>query len=102
MHAATPITPGRSPDAARRAGPPRTDATWWRLTGLVLLGASALRLWLAFDDHSIYWPDEIYQSLEQAHRLAFGSGFIPWEFRDGARNWILPGLIAGGGSPIAN
>lgn len=61
----------------------------------MLLGAAALRLWLSVDDHSIYWPDELYQSLEQAHRLSFGSGLIPWEFRDGARNWILPGLFAG-------
>jgi hypothetical protein len=61
----------------------------------VLLGSGVLRLWLALEDHSIYWPDELYQSLEQAHRLAFGTGVIPWEFRDGARNWILPGLLAG-------
>jgi len=59
-----------------------------------VLAASALRLWLALNDHSIFWPDEIYQSLEQAHRLAFGTGFIPWEFRDGARSWFLPGIIA--------
>ncbi len=64
-------------------------ATW-----LVLLASAVLRLWLALEDHSIYWPDELYQSLEQAHRLAFGSGIIPWEFRDGARNWLLPGLFA--------
>lgn len=66
-----------------------------RATWLVLLGAALLRLWLALSDQSIYWPDELYQSLEQAHRLTFGSGLIPWEFRDGARNWILPGLLAG-------
>ncbi|HEU4577093.1 MAG TPA: hypothetical protein VFS67_02490 [Polyangiaceae bacterium] len=75
--------------------PSRTDAIWWPLIGFVVFAASALRLWLAVTDHSIYWPDEIYQSLEQAHRLAFGNGFIPWEFRDGARSWLLPGLIAG-------
>lgn len=68
---------------------------WRRATWLVVLAASGLRLLLALGDHSIFWPDEIYQSLEQAHRLAFGNGLIPWEFRDGARNWILPGLIAG-------
>lgn len=61
----------------------------------MLLAAAALRGWLALADHSIFWPDELYQSLEQAHRLTFGSGLIPWEFRDGARNWILPGLLAG-------
>jgi GPI mannosyltransferase 3 len=62
---------------------------------VIILFAGLLRLWLALADHSIYWPDEIYQSLEQAHRVAFGYGIIPWEFRDGARSWLLPGAIAG-------
>ncbi len=85
----------RDSEAVSSAAPSRLDAIWWPLIGFVVFAASALRLWLALTDHSVYWPDEIYQSLEQAHRLAFGSGFIPWEFRDGARSWLLPGLIAG-------
>ncbi len=65
----------------------------------VLLGASlaiglALRLWLAFNDDGVYWPDEIFQSLEPAHQQVFGYGLIPWEFVEGARNWALPGAIA--------
>ena len=43
----------------------------------------------------IHYPDEVMQSLEQAHRLVFGYGLVPWEFRDGARSWLLPGLLAG-------
>lgn len=58
------------------------------------MGATALRVWLAWYDHSVFWPDEIHQSLEQAHRAAFGYGLVPWEFRDGARSWLFPGLIA--------
>ena len=85
----------RDHDRAPGAGLLGADTAWWALTGLVVVLASGLRLLLALGDHSIYWPDEIYQSLEQAHRLAFGTGLIPWEFRDGARNWILPGFIAG-------
>ncbi|HVZ36211.1 MAG TPA: hypothetical protein VG963_27475, partial [Polyangiaceae bacterium] len=88
-------TAARDSEAVSSAAPSRTDAIWWPLIAFVVFAASALRLWLAVTDHSIYWPDEIYQSLEQAHRLAFGNGFIPWEFRDGARSWLLPGLIAG-------
>ena len=42
----------------------------------------------------IHYPDEIMQSLEQAHRLVFGNGLVPWEFRDGARSWLLPALLA--------
>ncbi len=52
------------------------------------------RIYLALEDHSVFWPDEIYQSVEPAHRIAFGYGLISWEFRDGARSWILPGLLA--------
>jgi GPI mannosyltransferase 3 len=52
------------------------------------------RVYLALKDHSVFWPDEIYQSVEAAHRVAFGYGLISWEFRDGARSWILPGILA--------
>jgi hypothetical protein len=41
------------------------------------------------------WGDEIFQSSEQAHRLVFGSGLVPWEFQVGMRSWLLPGVIAG-------
>ncbi|MBX7113875.1 MAG: hypothetical protein K1X64_06015 [Myxococcaceae bacterium] len=63
------------------------------LIGIVGLGAW-LRLWVAFTDEGIYWPDEIYQSFEPAHRLVFGYGMVAWEFVDGARNWALPGWVA--------
>lgn len=36
----------------------------------------------------------MYQSLEPAHRLAFGYGLIAWEFVEGARNWAFPGALA--------
>jgi hypothetical protein len=60
-----------------------------------LLAGLACRLFVAFTDHGIYWPDEIHQSLEPAHRLVFGYGLVAWEFSEGARNWAFPGLIAG-------
>jgi len=66
----------------------------WLVWGALALGA-LVRIHLASTDDGIYWPDEIYQSLEPAHRLVFGYGFVPWEFIDGARNWALPGLVAG-------
>ena len=61
---------------------------------VTLAAGAALRLYWAFTDDGIFWPDEIYQSLEPAHRLVFGHALIPWEFIDGARNWALPGFIA--------
>jgi hypothetical protein len=63
------------------------------LGGALALGA-ALRVWLSLNDDGIYWPDEIYQSLEPAHRLVFGYGLLAWEFIDGARNWTFPALVA--------
>ena len=38
---------------------------------------------------SIHHPDELFQYLEQAHRVVFHYGAIPWEFRFGARSWLL-------------
>jgi phosphatidylinositol glycan class B len=43
---------------------------------------------------SLDTADENFQSLEQAHRLAFGYGIKPWEFDDGIRSLVLPGLIS--------
>ena len=60
-----------------------------------LVVAAALRLQLSLVDDGIYWPDEIYQSVEPAHRLVFGYGFLPWEFASGARNWAFAGMVAG-------
>jgi hypothetical protein len=38
--------------------------------------------------------DEIFQTLEPAHRLAFGFGVISWEWRDGVRSWVFPAILA--------
>ena len=66
-----------------------------RLTIVILCAiAIALRLYVAFASPSIAHPDEIYQNQEQAHRLVFGYGIVPWEFREGVRSWVLPGLLA--------
>lgn len=84
------FTPSPSPP------PEGSDATLgrWLLGGSLAVGA-ALRVALALGDDGIYWPDEVYQSLEPAHRLVFGYGQVAWEFVEGARSWALPGLVAG-------
>jgi hypothetical protein len=62
---------------------------------LVLLVLAALpRLGLAWFEHGVNHPDEIFQMLEPAHRWVYGYGIQSWEFQDGARSWLLPGLIA--------
>jgi hypothetical protein len=72
-------------------------ARWLSLAILAgsLLAGAALRLWLALTDDGVHWPDEIYQSLEPAHRAVFGYGLLAWEFLEGARHWAFPGMIAG-------
>ncbi len=64
------------------------------LLGVSLVVGLVMRVRLVFSDDGIYWPDEIYQSFEPAHKLVFGYGVIPWEFIQGARTWALPGLVA--------
>jgi hypothetical protein len=64
------------------------------LLAAILAVGAALRIWLSFNDDGIFWPDEIYQSLEPAHHWVFGTGILPWEFIQGARNWAFPATIA--------
>jgi GPI mannosyltransferase 3 len=73
------------------AAPPPQD---WRLLPVVLALAFALRAAVALLNDAILQPDEIYQYVEQAHRLVFGWGFVPWEFQHGARSWLIAGAIA--------
>ena len=72
----------------------RSFRGWAAPAGLYAL-ALALRLIPAIFYPGIDHPDEIFQSLEQAHRLVFGYGAVPWEFEYGARSWLLPGMLAG-------
>lgn len=76
------------------ARPELSKTEWLGVIVLVVVGAG-LRIWLGLGGDGIYHPDEIYQLLEPAHRAAFGYGLYAWEWDYGARNWFLPGLIAG-------
>jgi phosphatidylinositol glycan class B len=64
------------------------------LSGVVVL-AIVLRVASVLLVPSLNWADEIFQATEQAHRLVYGTGLVPWEFQLGARSWLLPGFIAG-------
>lgn len=57
--------------------------------------ALGLRIALAICSPSVFQPDETYQTLEPAHRLAFGYGVITWEWREGVRSWVFPAFLAG-------
>jgi GPI mannosyltransferase 3 len=64
------------------------------LAGLLLVGL-AVRVIAFWTQTYVLFNDETFQYFEQGHRLAFGTGVVPWEFDDGIRSWLVPGLIAG-------
>ncbi len=64
----------------------RGGRTWfWGIFAV----AALLRV-LAFNSFSAHHPDELIQYLEQAHRVVFGYGVVPWEFREFIRSWLMP------------
>lgn len=64
------------------------------LAGLILLAGIVLRLAPLAVPHA-YFPDEIFQYQEAAHRLVFGPGVVPWEYRENIRSWLPPLALAG-------
>jgi GPI mannosyltransferase 3 len=60
----------------------------------ILILALAVRMVVALSFPNIIAPDEVFQSLEQAHRLVFGQGIVPWEFQVGLRSWLIPIILA--------
>ena len=60
---------------------------------VVVLAGIALRA-VSYSPFDISHADEIMQYLEQAKRLATGSGIVPWEFRFGARGSLIGQLLA--------
>ncbi len=75
------------------ASPGRRVSAGYLVFALLFL-ALALRVGLALAYPTVDWPDEIFQTTEPAHRLAFGNGVVTWEWLTGARNWFLPGWLA--------
>jgi hypothetical protein len=73
--------------------PGERQLAWAGLCCLVVL-AVALRLVPTVFVPSTNWADEIFQSTEQAHRLVYGYGLVPWEFQLGMRSWLLPAVVA--------
>jgi hypothetical protein len=69
----------------------------WALVALLAV-AFALRVGLATAFPTVYRPDEIFQTIEPAHRLVTGWGVVTWEWREGARSWLFPAMFV---PPIA-
>ena len=83
----------RTWDLFRAASVPPAPLCKW-FWPLVAAGF-ALRVFSALSGDYVVRPDENFQILEQAHRLVWGYGMIPWEFGVGARNWltVLPAAL---------
>jgi GPI mannosyltransferase 3 len=62
------------------------------LAVLVLAFAARFAVGLATD--GVLQPDEAMQYLEQAHRLVFGAGMVPWDYEYGVRSWVPALFIA--------
>jgi len=59
------------------------------LLGLFLRVGAAVRF------SNATYTDEILETQEPAHRLAYGYGVVAWEWRQGARSWVFPAFLAG-------
>jgi len=79
----------RSGRTGRIAALPRRHGLLLAIVALAL----ALRM-AAFDTFAMLHPDELYQYLERAHRLAFGYGIVTWEQRYDMRSWLIPQLLS--------
>ena len=66
----------------------------WKYFWFVLGFGFLLRAIIALSGDFVLHPDEIMQHYEPAHQAVFGNGVSYWEFFYGARNWIVPGIIA--------
>ena len=85
----------RNPGIAELLLHPQDDpGPIWRLLPAILAVAFAVRAAVALSGDLTLHPDEIFQYLEPAHRLAFGNGVVYWEFFYGARSWLIPAFVA--------
>src|SRR5207248_8614166 len=94
--------PARTPLSYLRVRP------GWLLAGLLIVAGLIRSAIVIFGPLDVVYPDEIFQYTEQAHRIVYGSGVVPWEIVVGVRSWLLPLFIAGlmkllsfiGGEPL--
>ena len=72
-----------------------TDGPAWSLP-LFLGIALLLRLPAVLFAHGFFFVDQQFQYVDPAWHLATGQAWhVTWEFIDGLRSWVYPGLLAG-------
>lgn len=71
-------------------------ALWTPVSWIALLAiALGLRVGVAVHLPNVFHPDEVFQTMEPAHRLVYDYGVTTWEWRMGIRSWVLPAFLAG-------
>lgn len=60
----------------------------------LFLGLLAFRISNALLIQTSFVPDEYWQSLEVAHNMSFGYGYLTWEWRHGLRGYLYPFVFA--------
>lgn len=60
----------------------------------VVLAILFVRILSVFLVQTWYVPDEYWQTLEVAHKQAFGYGALTWEWQKGIRSYLYPSVVA--------
>lgn len=60
----------------------------------VVFAILSVRILSVFLVQTWYVPDEYWQTLEVAHKTAFGYGALTWEWQKGIRSYLYPGVVA--------
>ena len=53
-----------------------------------------IRIFMACISVGSFVPDETWQSVEVAHNMVFGQGYLTWEWKEGIRSYLHPCLYA--------
>lgn len=61
---------------------------------LLVFAAGLLRCLQVLTEPAYLHPDALFQGLEPAFSIVWGHGISTWEFREGMRSWVWPGLLA--------
>ncbi|MFN8622236.1 MAG: hypothetical protein U0869_16010 [Chloroflexota bacterium] len=80
-------------EAGAGAGPAQGRREWWWLAAILGV-ALVIRLVVLVRFPNIYYTDEVHHYLEQAHRIVFGYGWVPFDVSSGIRSMTVPGLLA--------
>jgi phosphatidylinositol glycan class B len=88
-------TLGSLSESLRNTGFKRLAENFWRRVSRPTVIVLAVWLIYAWTQVGYDSPDEHFPTLEAAGYLLFGRGNLTWEFQQGLRSWLQPGILAG-------